>query len=70
MVTNKTFRVEGMMCGNCEQKVNDALGISRGVKRAKADHEQGTLEVEYDDEVITPEAIKSIVEGLGFKLHL
>lgn len=70
MVTNKTYKVEGMMCGNCEQKVNDALRFSRGVKQVKTDHAQGTLEMEYDDELITPEAIKSIVEGLGFKLHL
>lgn len=70
MVVEKRYKVEGMMCGMCSAKLDDALRFARGVKRAEANHESGSLEIEYDDELITPEAIKQIAEGLGFDLHL
>lgn len=70
MVVEKRYKVEGMMCGMCSAKLDDALCFARGVKRAEANHESGSLEIEYDDELITPEAIKQIAEGLGFDLHL
>ncbi|WP_027422042.1 heavy metal translocating P-type ATPase [Lachnobacterium bovis] len=57
----KTFKVEGMMCHNCENHVKKALEKIDGVESVVASHEKGTVEVtltkEVDDNTLC-EAIK------------
>lgn len=57
-----------MKCGHCAQQIEGALRVSRGIKSAKANHETGKVEVQYDGGTITPDSIKKIVESLGFGL--
>lgn len=59
-----------MKCGHCAQQIEGALRVSRGVKSVKANHEAGTVEVQYDEAIITPNSIKKIVESVGFGLQL
>lgn len=59
-----------MKCGHCAQQIEGALRVSRGVKSVKANHEAGTVEVQYDKATITPDSIKKIVESVGFGLQL
>lgn len=70
MIETKTFEVTGMKCGHCAQQIEAALRVSRGIKSVKADHEAGTVEVQFDGSTITPDSIKKIVESLGFGLQL
>lgn len=70
MIETKTFEVTGMKCGHCTQQIEAALRLARGVKSVKANHEAGTVEVQYDGGTITPDSIKKIVESLGFGLQL
>ena len=69
MMETKTFEVTGMKCGHCAQQIEGALKVSRGIKSVKANHDAGTVEVQYDDATITPNSIKKIVESLGFGLE-
>lgn len=70
MIETKTFEVTGMKCGHCAQQIEGALRVSRGIKSVKANHEAGTVEVQYDEATITPDSIKKIVESVGFGLQL
>lgn len=63
-----TLTVEGMTCGGCAAAVKMAAEKVEGVKSAKVSHEKGTVDVTYDPEKTTPEAIaKAITENTGFK---
>ena len=61
MIETKTFEVTGMKCGHCAQQIEGALRVSRGIKSVKANHEAGTVEVQYDEATITPDSIMKIV---------
>ena len=43
------LNVEGMMCGGCEKRIENALGDIKGVKNVKANHEEGTVKIESGD---------------------
>lgn len=53
-----TFNVKGMMCGGCENRVQNALKTIDGVEEVKADHVTGTVTVTLNKEID-----KSIIEG-------
>lgn len=62
-----SFKVEGMMCANCERHVKAALEAIDGVENATASHETGEVTVKLSKEV-SDEAIKNAVEGEGYKI--
>ena len=53
----KTMKIEGMMCGHCEEAVKKALEALDGVASAEVSHEKGTavvtLEKDVDNAVLT-----------------
>ena len=61
----KTMRIEGMMCGHCENTVKTALEAVPGVEEATASHESGTAVI-----VMAPnadlEAMKQAVQKVGY----
>ena len=61
------LNVEGMMCGGCEKRIENALGDIKGVKNVKAKHEEGTVKIESKKE-IDMDVVKEKIENLGFKL--
>ncbi len=68
IMTEKTFRVEGMSCGHCRAAVERELNGVSGVERSSADFERGTVEVAYDEDRVTTEDIRSAVEEAGYTL--
>ena len=50
MVT-MTLKVDGMMCGMCEAHVSDAIRNHCPVKKVKASHSKGTVEVTAEREI-------------------
>ena len=62
----QTIKVKGMRCEHCEARVEQALGKIDGIASAKANHELGTVEVDYDpDKVAVPEIVDTI-EDCGY----
>ena len=47
-----TINVEGMMCAGCENRVKSALGEIEGVAEVIANHENGTVVVKMNEEVM------------------
>ena len=61
------LNVEGMMCGGCEKRIENALGEVKAIKNIKANHEDGTVKIESKKE-IDMDVVKEKIENLGFKV--
>ena len=59
------INVEGMVCGGCEKRVQNALKTIKGVKDVVADHTNGIVKLKIKENV-EKEIIKQKVEDLGF----
>ena len=65
----KTFAIDGMHCGSCAMSIGMILRTVRGVKSARADFDNKTAAIEYDDAVATVEALNKAIEGLGYRIQ-
>jgi len=64
-MTNAEFKVSGMHCPSCNMLVEDVLGDEDGVESVKADFEAGNVEVEFDENKINIDKLKSLIEEEG-----
>ena len=64
------LKVTGMTCGGCTSTVTRALKEMPGVSDAKVSLSAGEATVQYDEQVTSPEKIKSAVEGAGYGVNL
>ncbi|HWR01431.1 MAG TPA: heavy-metal-associated domain-containing protein [Chlorobaculum sp.] len=62
------IHVSGMRCSGCELLVGEALEETTGVEKARAFHETGVVEVEYDPAKVELAALRAVIEGQGFKV--
>ena len=57
-----------MTCANCARSVERRLGGTPGVSKATVDLQAATATVEYDADVVKPEALASAVRALGYEV--
>ena len=62
-----TLKIEGMMCPHCEARVKQTLEGFEGVSSADVSHKTGSAVVTCAD-VVTKEALASVVEAQGYKV--
>lgn len=62
------LRVEGMTCVNCARAIERALKRLRGVKKVDVSFELGSVSVEYEENLLTPEEIAKVINELGYKV--
>ncbi len=62
-VSEKTLKVEGMMCSHCEKHVKEALEKLDGVQEATADHEKKQVVVKLTKDIPDSEFEKAITEA-------
>ena len=60
-------KINGMVCGGCENRVKNALSSINGVEKVEADHKTGNVTIMSKEE-IDIEKIKETVEDLGFEV--
>lgn len=63
----KTIFIEGMSCGHCSKRVEDALKAVNGVKSASVYLEDKKAEVVLK-EAVPDETLKTAVEDIGFEV--
>lgn len=63
-----TFTVIGMSCATCEPAVRIALEKTPGVKRAVVSYEKSSAVVDYDPKQTTPETLREVINGTGYKV--
>lgn len=63
----KTMKIEGMMCGHCEARVQKALEALPEVAAAVVSHESGTAVVTLSGE-LSDAALKKAVEDQDYQV--
>lgn len=61
------INVEGMVCGGCENRVQNALKIIEGIEKVIANHKNGTVTILAKNEV-EESIIKEKIEDIGFEV--
>ncbi len=62
------LKVEGMTCVNCAKAIEVSLQRLKGVKRVEVSFELGRVLVEFEEEFLSDEEIKKVIESLGYKV--
>ena len=62
-----TIKVNGMVCGGCENRVQNAVKTLEGVEQVVANHKDGTVTVTLKDELLES-SIKEKIEDIGFEV--
>ena len=63
-----TLNIDGMMCGMCENHVNDAIRNAFKVSKVTSSHSKGTTVFETDAPV-SDEDIKAVIDKTGYTLN-
>lgn len=66
MIKTEVIRVDGMMCANCQQAVEEALNGLDGVSKAEVNLEEKNVTVEYDDSKIQREKMALMIDEIGY----
>ena len=66
-IKNYRLKVNGMMCMGCENRVKNALENIDGISNVKANHKDGTVEFDTQDDTLI-NVIKETINDLGFKV--
>ncbi len=62
-----TIKVEGMVCGGCENRVKNAVSTIDGVESVVADHNTGIVTVTSKEDLDVNQ-IKEKIEDIGFEV--
>ena len=68
-MTNITLKAKGMHCSSCEMLIQDALEELDGIKSSKADHNTGSVIVNFDESKTTPDSIKAVISKEGYEVE-
>lgn len=60
-----TAKIDGMMCGMCENHVNDAVRMAFPVKKVRSSHARGETEILCEQE-IDASALRDAIEATGY----
>jgi len=63
----RSFRIDGMTCVNCQNKIEKKLRKTAGVHEAAVDYNTGTADVTYDAAEISSGEISAVIEKLGYR---
>jgi sulfite exporter TauE/SafE/copper chaperone CopZ len=64
----RSFRIGGMTCVNCQNRIEKKLKKTEGVHDAAADYNTGTAAVTYDAAVTGLDEISAAIESLGYRI--
>lgn len=66
---NNKFKIGGMTCSACANRIEKVVSKMDGVKEANVNFATETLTVNYDDKIITKAEIEQKVEEIGYKVE-
>ena len=62
------LKVNGMVCGGCENRVKNALNQLEGISKVEADYNTGIVKV-TSSENVKKEQLEEIIEDIGFEVE-
>jgi copper chaperone len=66
MVDHVTLNVKGMSCGHCVKSIENSVTAISGVDNVQVHLENGTVDVEFNKDVVAIEQITSTIEEQGY----
>jgi copper chaperone CopZ len=63
-----TVKIDGMMCGMCENHINDAIRKNFQVKKVTSSHAKGETVI-LTEETITEDVLRSVIEPTGYQVQ-
>lgn len=67
-IIKKRFKVSGMTCINCQNKIENKFKDTVGIDSVKVSYTTGICNISYDPELINEKDIYNIVEKLDYKV--
>ncbi|UCD12359.1 MAG: heavy-metal-associated domain-containing protein [Nitrospinaceae bacterium] len=64
----ETIQVEGISCGHCVETLDKALKALGGVARVNVDLENKKVEVEFDENRASLQALRTAIVDAGFEV--
>lgn len=61
------LNVKGMMCGGCENRIQNVVKDIEGVENVKADHNTGKVRITLNKN-IEKEVISETIEDIGYEV--
>lgn len=68
-VRKEKLKIIGMHCTSCAMSIDGDLEDTEGVKSAKTSYAKQECEVEFEEGVVTIEAIVKIVNKTGYQIR-
>ena len=67
-IESLNLTVRGMTCANCARSVEKRLASTPGVTKAAVELQSERAYVEYDPDLVKPEAVENAVRDLGYEV--
>lgn len=64
-----TIKVDGMHCGHCKKRVEDAVSGMAGIKSAQVNLDKKELSYEEDGAPVSVEAVMEVIREAGYEPH-
>lgn len=65
-MSKKTYSVPAVSCAHCKRTVEGALGAMTGVESASVDVERKTVDIVFDEALVSEEALQERLEQEGY----
>jgi Cu2+-exporting ATPase len=69
-VIKQVFPVTGMSCASCAASIEKVIIAQKGIGSVGVNYANSNALIEYDETLVTPEKIKSVVKAAGYDLVL
>ena len=63
-----TFRIEGMHCDGCAERIKVVLEKAPGVREATVSFADGLARVQYNPHAVSEGRLVDVIEGGGFSI--
>lgn len=67
-MTTTTLNVPDISCGHCKSSIEGAVGELSGVDKVEVHIDAKTVELSFDDNALSMEAIVEAIEGQGYEV--
>lgn len=68
MIDRVTLKVEGMTCGHCVKAIENSVTAIAGVDNVQVQLDSGTVNVEFNKDVVAVEQITNTIEEQGYTI--
>ena len=66
--TKASYKVEGLTCGSCSEKVATAINAVEGVLLSAVDYQTGRVEIAFDNQKTSLTKLEEALASTGYKI--